>query len=176
MANYRLQVYRRYPEKEMRQVVVYLRKTGSPRVFQKKFELTRTRHEFDVIRIWEEPAERFLETPGLLPFAVLARTSDREATLRRVSGQIEAIGDRGQRSDLAVSTAVLAGLVLGRLDDLWFGDLLEVQDFRIARSGGNNSLHQRHCINVNKGADRGRGRRGQRIPRPATTTGSFAKR
>ena len=112
MANYRLRVYHRHPEKEMQQVVVYLRETQSPRVFQTTFELARMRHEFDVIRIWEEPVERFLETPGLLPFAVLARTSDREATLRQVSGQIEAIGDREQQGDVAASTAVLAGLVL----------------------------------------------------------------
>jgi len=112
MADYRLRAYRRYPEKEMRQVVVYLRRTNSPRVKQTSFELTRTRHEFDVLRLWEQPVANFQKLPGLLPFAVLAQTNDPEQTLRQVSERISAIEDRQQRGDVAASAAILAGLVL----------------------------------------------------------------
>ncbi|MFP4009303.1 MAG: Rpn family recombination-promoting nuclease/putative transposase [Spirulinaceae cyanobacterium] len=73
MADYRLRVYRRFPQKNMRQVVVYLRQSTSPLVYQTQFELPGTRHEFEVIRLWEQPVDRFLNTPGLLPFAVLAQ-------------------------------------------------------------------------------------------------------
>ena len=69
MLDYRVRVYRRYPDKTMRQVVVYLRSTGSDRVRQTNFSLERTRHEFDVVCLWEQPATFFLQYPGLLPFA-----------------------------------------------------------------------------------------------------------
>ncbi len=76
------------------------------------FELAQTRHEFQIIRLWEQPTERFLRSPGLLPFAVLSQATAPVAVLKTVARQVEAIGDRQQRSDVAVSTAVLAGLVL----------------------------------------------------------------
>lgn len=51
MTDYRLRVYRRYPDKEMHQVVIYLRPTASELAYQNTFTLTRTRHEFDVVRL-----------------------------------------------------------------------------------------------------------------------------
>lgn len=112
MTDYRLRVYRRFPQKIMRQVVVYLRQSTSPLVYQTQFELPGTRHEFEVIRLWEQPVDRFLNTPGLLPFAVLAQTSDRVATLQRVAAQVENIENRIKKNDLAASAGILAGLVL----------------------------------------------------------------
>lgn len=50
---------------------------GLVRVQQTTFTLERTHHEFDVIRLWEQPTEIFLRLPGLLPFVVLSQTSDR---------------------------------------------------------------------------------------------------
>ncbi len=107
-----MRAIRRAPEQTVRQVVVYLRRSQSPLVSQTAYERDGTRHEFQVVRIGEEPTSRFQELPGLLTFAVLAETSDLEATLRQVSGQIEAIGDRAQRGDVAASASILAGLVL----------------------------------------------------------------
>lgn len=112
MADYRLRVFRRFPQKTMHQVVVYLRQSGSPLVYQTLFELPTNRHEFQVIRLWEQPTEPFLTAPGLLPFAVLTQTSDRPAILQAVAQQVEAIGDRSQRGDVAASAGILAGLVL----------------------------------------------------------------
>ncbi|WP_017324142.1 DUF4351 domain-containing protein [Synechococcus sp. PCC 7336] len=112
MADYAIRGFRRFPNKTVRQVVIYLRRSQSPLVYQTSFDRDGIHHEFEVIRIWEEPASQFQELPGLLPFAVLAQTSDRERTLRQVSERIEAIGDREQRGDVAASTAILAGLVL----------------------------------------------------------------
>ncbi|ERN41249.1 hypothetical protein KR51_00021370 [Rubidibacter lacunae KORDI 51-2] len=114
MLDYAVRAIRRTPEKAVRQVVVYLRRSRSPLVRQTVSERDSTRHEFQVIRIWEEPSSRFRELPGLLPFAVLSETRDRERTLQQVSRQIEDIGDRGQRGDVAASTAILAGLVLDK--------------------------------------------------------------
>lgn len=112
ITDYRLRLFRRSPEKEVRQVVVYLRRSASPLVYQQTFELRGLRYEFEVVRLWESPVERFLELPGLLPFAVLSQTPDPEAVLRQLVPKIEEIGDRQQQSNVAASTALLAGLVL----------------------------------------------------------------
>jgi predicted transposase/invertase (TIGR01784 family) len=111
-ADYRLRGYRRFPNKPMRQVVVYLRKTQSPLVYQTTFELATTRHTFEVIRLWEQPTELFLSRPGLLPFAVLTQTLEQVEVLQTVAQQVEGIADRQQRSNLAAASSILAGLVL----------------------------------------------------------------
>ncbi|ACC79608.1 conserved hypothetical protein [Nostoc punctiforme PCC 73102] len=59
MLNYRVRVYRRFPNKEMRQVVIYLRKTSSELVNENSFKLNNTYHQFEVIRLWEQPTDRF---------------------------------------------------------------------------------------------------------------------
>lgn len=112
MLDYRVRCYRKYPNKEMRQIVVYLRKTNSELVYQNSFNLPKTNHKFEVIRLWEQPTEMFLENLGLLPFAVLSKTAKREATLTKVGEIIDKIEDRRLQSNLSASTAILAGLVL----------------------------------------------------------------
>ncbi|MBV9388586.1 MAG: Rpn family recombination-promoting nuclease/putative transposase [Chroococcidiopsidaceae cyanobacterium CP_BM_ER_R8_30] len=114
MADYRLRVYRRFPQKRMVQVVVYLRATGSELVQQTTFELDNLRHEFQVVRLWEQPTEVFLQRPGLLPYAALSRTTDRVGVLRQVAQEIELMTDRNRRSNLAAATGILAGLVLDK--------------------------------------------------------------
>jgi predicted transposase/invertase (TIGR01784 family) len=114
MADYRLRVYRRFPEKAMRQVVIYLYPSRSEAVYQTAFEIPGTRHEFEVIRLWEQPPSSFLSSPGLLPLAVLAQTQDRPEVLRRAAAQIECIPDRRTQSNIAASTAILAGLLLDK--------------------------------------------------------------
>ncbi|WP_414530339.1 Rpn family recombination-promoting nuclease/putative transposase [Nodularia chucula] len=112
MADYRLRVYRRFPQKRMRQVVIYLTETKSEEVYKNTFSIDGLHHEFTVIRLWEEPTEVFLRTPGLLPFAVLSNTNNQTNTLQAVADEINNISDRRMQSNLAASTAVLAGLVL----------------------------------------------------------------
>ena len=112
MADYRLRVYRRYPNKRMHQVVIYLKPTGSELVYQASFVIPGTRHEFQVIRLWEQPEAIFWQSPGLFPLAVLSQTEDRERTLREVAQRIEQIEERRERSNVAASAAILAGLVL----------------------------------------------------------------
>lgn len=112
MADYRLRVFRRYPRKQMRQVVVYLRKTSSQLVRQTVFEISGLRHSFEVIRLWEQPAEAFFGSSGLLPFAVLSQTDDRAEVLREVARRTEALANRREQSNVMASAALLAGLVL----------------------------------------------------------------
>lgn len=78
MLDYRLRTHRRFSEKTMRQVVVYLKPTNSPLAYQNRFELENTYHEFEVIRLWEQSPETFLSSPGLYPFAVLTQQDKAE--------------------------------------------------------------------------------------------------
>ncbi|MDX2244237.1 MAG: Rpn family recombination-promoting nuclease/putative transposase [Leptolyngbyaceae cyanobacterium bins.302] len=112
MLDYRVRVYRRYPDKMMRQVVVYLQPTGSDLIRQNSFVLERTRHEFDIVCLWEQPAEVFLQHPGLIPFAILGQSSDAEATLRQVAQIVEQISDPTMQANLTAASAILAGIRL----------------------------------------------------------------
>jgi predicted transposase/invertase (TIGR01784 family) len=112
MLDYRCRGHRRYPDKSMRQVVIYLKPTTSELVSQTAFTLERTRHEFDVIRLWEQPASLFLQYPGLLPFATLSNTPDSEAMLRQVAIAIDQIQDPAAQVSLSAASAILAGLTL----------------------------------------------------------------
>ncbi|MBW4506871.1 MAG: Rpn family recombination-promoting nuclease/putative transposase [Scytonematopsis contorta HA4267-MV1] len=112
MADYRLRGYRRFPNKEMYQFVIYLQQTSSELAYKNDFRLTRTHHEFNIIRMWEQKTDSFLQYPGLLPFAALSQTDNRAQVLQQVAIEIEQIADQRQQSNVAASTAILAGLVL----------------------------------------------------------------
>ncbi len=112
MLDYRLRVHRRYPHKEMYQVVIYLRKSNSVLAQQTSFELSQTRHQFNVIRLWEVDYSELLAAPGVLPFAVLGKGGNNETVLRDVANRIDNISDKTNQSNLAASTAILAGLIL----------------------------------------------------------------
>ncbi|KGF73041.1 hypothetical protein DO97_03150 [Neosynechococcus sphagnicola sy1] len=112
MVDYRLRVFRRFPKKQMRQVVVYLTPSNSERVQETVFEIPGTRHEFEVIRLWEQPTQLFLKSRGLLPLAVLTQTPDRAQTLRQVAERVEAISETRVQSNVAAAAGILAGLLL----------------------------------------------------------------
>ena len=114
MLDYRVRAHRKFPDKQMRQVVIYLTPTNSDLVTLTTFELESTRHEFEVIRLWEQPASTFLESVGLYPFATLAQTDEPELVLREVAARIEEIPERKLQADISAMSYILAGLVLDR--------------------------------------------------------------
>jgi predicted transposase/invertase (TIGR01784 family) len=114
MLDYRVRVYRRFPDKEMRQVVIYLRPTESPLVYQNQFNLDKLHHEFEVVRLWEQPTELFLNSPGLLPFAALSRTDNPVAVLTQVAQAVEQIEDPEEQANIAAASSILAGLILNQ--------------------------------------------------------------
>lgn len=114
MLDYRVRVYRRFPNKRMRQVVVYLAQTGSDLVYQDRFEMENTIHRFEVIRLWEQPSEAFLNALGLLPFAVLSQTDNPTMILSQVAEVVNQITDKEIQSNLAAASGILAGLVLDK--------------------------------------------------------------
>ena len=105
-------MYRRYPNKSVSQVVIYLTPSSSDLVQQTTFEIPGTRHEFQVIRLWEQPPEIFLNSPGLIPFAVLSQTQKQKSILQEAAAQIQKIGEQKVQKNVAASTSILAGLVL----------------------------------------------------------------
>lgn len=114
MLDYRVRMYRKDPAKPMRQVVIYLKQTASERVYQTSFSMEFTHHEFEVIRLWEQPASLFLQYPGLIPFAVLGQTTDAEETLRQAAQSVDRLSDPTTKANLMAASGILAGL---KLDD-----------------------------------------------------------
>jgi predicted transposase/invertase (TIGR01784 family) len=114
MADYYLRIFRRFPNKRIIQIVIYLTPTNSDLVHQTVFETEVMRHQFQVIRLWEQPTQPFLEATGLLPLAVLTQTPDRAQTLRQVAAKIETISEKRVQSNIAASAGILAGLKLER--------------------------------------------------------------
>ncbi|HEY9703928.1 MAG TPA: hypothetical protein V6C58_15875 [Allocoleopsis sp.] len=88
-ADYRLRFHRKFPSKEVEQVVIYLRKTNSELVRQDTFRLRNMTHKFNVIRLWEQPTDIFLTLPGLLPFAALSNAENSADVLQQVARVIE---------------------------------------------------------------------------------------
>lgn len=114
MADYRLRLYRKFPERQVHQVVIYLSPSQSPLVYKTKFDLRELIHNFNVIRLWEQSTEILQQYQGLLPFATLSQTSNPEETLRQVARQIENIADKQVKSNVAASTAIISGIALNK--------------------------------------------------------------
>lgn len=112
MLDYRVRGHRRYKEKTMRQVVIYLKPTTSELANQTSYSLERTRHEFDVIRLWEQPASLFLQYPGLLPFAALGQSENPAEMLRQATQIVDRIEEPTTQANLMAASAILAGLRL----------------------------------------------------------------
>jgi len=110
MADYCLRLYRRYPAQEVRQIVIYLRKTQSERAYQTSFQRGSLSHRFEVLRLWEQDPEVLSQYPGLLPLAVLADPENPEPRLCQVARAIVEIEDPKLRQEVKAATAVLAGL------------------------------------------------------------------
>jgi predicted transposase/invertase (TIGR01784 family) len=103
---------RRFPDKKILQLVIDLKETSSDLVFQNRFEDERTQHEFEVIRLWEQPIANFLEFTGMLPFAILVNDGDKERLLQDIAQKIDEIPEQKTRQIIGAATYVLAGLVL----------------------------------------------------------------
>ncbi len=112
MADYYLRLKRKFLEQDIQQVVIYLKQTSSQLVRQTSYQTPVMTHQFRVIRLWEEPVEVFLSTPGLLPYAVLSQASNKESVLAQVVRELEQIIDPTEQSNLAAATSILAGLQL----------------------------------------------------------------
>jgi predicted transposase/invertase (TIGR01784 family) len=112
MLDYRVRGHRLHEDKTMRQVVIYLKPTNSELVYQTSFVLENTYHDFQVIRLWEQPASLFLQYPGLLPFAVLGQSESPAEMLRQATQIVNQIEEPTTQANLMAASAILAGLRL----------------------------------------------------------------
>jgi predicted transposase/invertase (TIGR01784 family) len=114
MPDYRLRLHRKFPEKTVRQVVIYLRQTNSKKVYQDYFEISGLYAQYHVVRIWEVPAAELMAYEGLLPFVALSQTEDASASLRSAVEAISQMADESQQHEAMAATYVLAGLKLDK--------------------------------------------------------------
>jgi predicted transposase/invertase (TIGR01784 family) len=114
MADYKLRLYRKFPDRRVYQVVIYLTPSKSSLIFKTEFKHGELTHKFNVIRIWEQPTESIQQYEGLLPFVVLSKTSSPEDSLREVAKQIDKIVDKRLKSSLTTATYIFSGLILGK--------------------------------------------------------------
>ncbi len=112
MLDYRVRVYRRFPNKTMHQVVIYLKPTKSALVYQDSFHLGETIHRYRVVRLWEQSSEVFLKKGGLLPLAILTKSEEQIIRLREVAQRLDTIENPGVWANLMAATAIFAGLVM----------------------------------------------------------------
>ncbi|MEH2105576.1 Rpn family recombination-promoting nuclease/putative transposase [Nostoc sp.] len=108
MLDYWVRLYRLY-RLPITQVVVLLLPPAAETVIETVFCVETTRHEYRVIRLWEENPELFLNEPALLPLAPLAATTQPQALLQQVVGKVNQLEPR-QRPEISAYTQILAGL------------------------------------------------------------------
>lgn len=92
------------------QVVVVLLPPSDETSIETVFELETTRHEFQVIKLWEQDPNDFLQDPVLLPFAVFARSQNPDALLLQVAQQVQNIAPNQQRQEVSTYVQLMAGL------------------------------------------------------------------
>ncbi|MFN6516267.1 MAG: Rpn family recombination-promoting nuclease/putative transposase [Nostoc sp. CreGUA01] len=108
MLDYWVRLYRLY-RLPITQVVVLLLPPAPETVIETAFVVENTRHEYQVICMWEENPESFLNDVALLPLAPLAATTQPQALLQQVVGKVNQL-EPTQRPEISAYTQILAGL------------------------------------------------------------------
>lgn len=108
MLDYWVRLYRLY-RLPITQVVVLLLPPAEGSTIETAFEVESTRHEYRVIRLWEEDPTPLLNDPALLPLASLAASTDPEALLQNVAQRVTQL-DPEIRSEVSGYTQIIAGL------------------------------------------------------------------
>ncbi|MEH2306559.1 Rpn family recombination-promoting nuclease/putative transposase [Nostoc sp.] len=95
---------------DIEQVLIFLQSTSSEIVFNTQYVDKKTRHEYRVIRLWEEDPTPLLANPALLPLATLARTDSPGDLLTQVATAVDMIEETDERQNISACVQVLAGL------------------------------------------------------------------
>lgn len=77
---------------------------------ESRFQVERTYHEYDVVRMWEQDPAIFLADLALLPLAPLAASDNYESLLSEIAKQISKIESQEQKREINTCTQILAGL------------------------------------------------------------------
>ena len=92
------------------QVVVILTPPSDETVIENWFRSGNTQHQFNVVKMWEEPTEFFLNDPILLPFATLTQTKNSDRLLNQVLHQVQQLPEPDQRRQVSSYVQLMAGL------------------------------------------------------------------
>ncbi len=98
---YRLPIY---------QVLVLLRPPAEGTVIESAFIYGTTRHEYQVVKMWEQDPALFLNDPALLPLATLTAADSPIQLLQQVAQQVSTIESSQQRQELSAYAQLIAGL------------------------------------------------------------------
>jgi predicted transposase/invertase (TIGR01784 family) len=111
MLDYWIRLHRRFHQ-PIRQAVIHLKPTRSRLARVEELAIDHTRHRFSSLRLWEQDPAPLLADPGLLPLAVLARSTSPspDLLLRQVQQRLQAIADPDQRRLTGSGCQLLAGL------------------------------------------------------------------
>lgn len=108
MLDYWVRLYRLY-RLPITQVVVLLLPPKDDSEIATAFTVESTRHEYRVIRIWEENPEPFLQDSALLPLAPLTATNQPQLLLEQIVQRVDQL-ETTQRQEISAYTQILAGL------------------------------------------------------------------
>jgi predicted transposase YdaD len=109
MLDYGVRLYRLY-DSDIEQVIIFLKPTNSPAVFETEFRTRNTTHRYRVIRIWECDRALFLNDPGLYPLATLAQNETPESLLQEVADKVNEIETPELQRNVSACVQLLAGL------------------------------------------------------------------
>ncbi len=108
MLDYWVRLYRLY-RLPITQVAVLLLPPSSEIVIETAFAVETTRHEYRVIRLWEENPDLFLNDSALLPLAPLAAATQPQELLQRVVERIDQL-EVAKKAEISTYTQIIAGL------------------------------------------------------------------
>jgi predicted transposase YdaD len=109
LLDYWVRLYRLY-RVPIEQVLVLLHPPAQGIEVETAFVLGRTRHEYRVVKMWEQDPEIFLQDSSLLPLATLTSTTDPERLLNCVAERLSIIESLQQRQEVSAYAQILAGL------------------------------------------------------------------
>jgi predicted transposase YdaD len=108
MLDYWVRLYRLY-RLPITQVVILLLPPGEDTEIETTFEFEQTRHQYRVVKIWEEDPSLFLADSALLPFATLT-AQPTESLLMQVASEVGKMEPEAQRQEMASYVQIMAGL------------------------------------------------------------------
>ncbi|NJR51836.1 MAG: Rpn family recombination-promoting nuclease/putative transposase [Leptolyngbyaceae cyanobacterium CSU_1_3] len=108
LLDYWVRLHRLY-RSPVTQVVVLLLPPSEETAIETAFELESTRHEYQVVKMWEQDPETFLNDPALLPLATLTRTQNPTQLLNQVAQHVAEI-EADDRPEISAYVQLMAGL------------------------------------------------------------------
>jgi predicted transposase YdaD len=92
------------------QVLVLLRPPAVGTEVESAFVSGTTRHEYRVMKVWEQEPEIFLNDLALLPFASLAAPTASQSLLERTASEVSKIESESLRREISSYAQLMAGL------------------------------------------------------------------